>query len=334
MMTSDERIQALEELGYTHREAAFLCLAALHSGFFLRRQYLHFVESDRGRTDDQLITRLCNHGHVRVITGKARILIYHLCSRPFYQAIGEGENRNRRMRPLCAIKTKLMALDYVLAHKEGPFLATQEEKVDYFTHNLGIDLACLPTKIYYAKTKNLETRRYFVDKFPIAMPSENTASPSVVSFCYIDEGEIATPAFETWLCQYSRLFAALKRFRVIFVATSNTRFRQAEQEYLRIFDHPRRLKIDSKHRLLAYFHLEHLFRSRRFEELDTRKLEELRQLRKEFLGDKYERLFELWKARGDRFDEDPAVTSGHPSVDQALFETFKLEWNYDILGAR
>lgn len=32
---------------------------------------------------------------------------------------------------------------------------------------------------------------------------------------YIDEGEIATPAFETWLCQYHRLFAALRRFRVI-----------------------------------------------------------------------------------------------------------------------
>jgi len=334
MMTNDQRIQALEELGYTHREATFLCLAALHSGFFLRRQYLEFVESDRGRADDQLITRLCNHGHVRVITGKARILIYHLCSRPFYVAIGEGENRNRRMRPMCAIKAKLMALDYVLAHPEVSFLATEEEKVDYFSRNLGIDLACLPTKIYYAKSKNPETRRYFVDKFPIALPSENTAFPSVVSFCYIDEGEIATPAFETWLGQHSRLFAALKRFRVIFVATGTGRFRQAEQEYRCLFDHPCRLKIDSKHRLLAYFHLEHLFRSRRFEELDTRKLEELRQLRKEFLGAKYEQLFELWKTRGDRFDEDPAVACGHPSIDQALFETFRLEWNYDILGAR
>jgi hypothetical protein len=130
MMTSNDRIQALQELGYSPREAAFLCLAALHNGFFLRRQYLGFVEADRGRADDQFVTRICNHGHVRIITGKARILVYHLCSRPFYRAIGKGENRHRRMRPMCAIRAKLMALDYVLAHPGVHFLATEEEKVD------------------------------------------------------------------------------------------------------------------------------------------------------------------------------------------------------------
>jgi hypothetical protein len=242
MMTSAERIRALQELGYSPREATFLCLAALHSGFFLRRQYLRFVEAERGRADDQFVARLCNQGHVRIITGKARVLVYHLCSRPFYAAIGESDNRHRRIRPLCAIKAKLMALDSVLAHPGVSFLATEEEKVDYFTRNPGIDAACLPTKIYHAKTNKSATRRYFVDKFPIALPPENAGSPSEVSFCYIDEGEIATPAFETWLCQYHRLFVALRSFRVIFVACGNARFWQAEQEYRRFFDHPRGLK--------------------------------------------------------------------------------------------
>jgi hypothetical protein len=255
MMTNSDRIQALQEFGYSRREAAFLCLAALHSGFFLRRQYRLFAGAHPGRTDDQFITKLYNHGHARVMDGKANVRIYHLSSHPFYRAIGEGDNRHRRMRPLCAIKAKLMALDYVLARPGVSFLATEEEKVDYFTRKLGIDAACLPTRIYYAKTNKPATRRYFVDKFPIALPLEDTVTPAVVAFCYIDEGEIATPAFETWLCQYSRLFAALKRFPVIFVATSDGRFRQAEQEYRRFFDHPRRLKIDSKHRLLAYYHL-------------------------------------------------------------------------------
>ena len=43
MTTGDERIARLEELGYTEREAAFLVLAALHSGYFLRRQYQEFL---------------------------------------------------------------------------------------------------------------------------------------------------------------------------------------------------------------------------------------------------------------------------------------------------
>jgi hypothetical protein len=37
-MTDAERIKALQALGYNKREAAFLCLAAPHSGYFLRRQ--------------------------------------------------------------------------------------------------------------------------------------------------------------------------------------------------------------------------------------------------------------------------------------------------------
>jgi hypothetical protein len=333
-MPSTKRIEALGEFGYSPRDATFLCLAALHSGFFLRRQYRLSAGINPGRADDNFINKLYYHGHVRVLAGKANLRIHHLSCHPFYRTIGEGDNRHRRMRPMCAIKVKLMALDYVLAHPEESFLATEEEKVEYFTRKLGIDAACLPTKIYHAKTEKTSTRRFFVDKFPIALPPEAGVFPAVVSFCYIDGGEIATPAFETWLRQYSRLFAALKRFRVIFVATSSSRFRQAEQEYRRFVDHPHQLKIPSKHRLLAYFHLEHLYRSRRFEELDTRKLEELRQLRKEFRGEKYEQVFEQWKARGDRFAEDLSATGGHLSVDQALFETFRLEWNYDILGTR
>ncbi|MHB8303734.1 MAG: hypothetical protein ACYDC6_12980 [Acidobacteriaceae bacterium] len=35
-------------MGYTEREVAFLYLVALHSGFFLRRQYGRFVRRERG----------------------------------------------------------------------------------------------------------------------------------------------------------------------------------------------------------------------------------------------------------------------------------------------
>ena len=38
-MTRAEQIAALQQFGYTAREASFLTLAALHSGSFLRRQF-------------------------------------------------------------------------------------------------------------------------------------------------------------------------------------------------------------------------------------------------------------------------------------------------------
>ena len=47
-MTNTERIQALMGFGYTEREAAFLCIASLHGGFFLRRQYSQFTGTAPG----------------------------------------------------------------------------------------------------------------------------------------------------------------------------------------------------------------------------------------------------------------------------------------------
>jgi hypothetical protein len=38
--------ELLESVGYTEREAAFLYLVAVHSGYFLRRQYSHFIQRE------------------------------------------------------------------------------------------------------------------------------------------------------------------------------------------------------------------------------------------------------------------------------------------------
>lgn len=41
--TDSERIRSLMSLGYIKREAGFLLLVALHSGYFVRRQYQGFA---------------------------------------------------------------------------------------------------------------------------------------------------------------------------------------------------------------------------------------------------------------------------------------------------
>jgi hypothetical protein len=218
-MTNQERINALKKLHYTEREAAFLTLAALHSGYFVRRQYSQFLGQTPGRPDDVLVGKVLSRRHGRQYPTDRRTLLYHLSSRPFYAAIGQSDNRHRRRRPPFAIKAKLMALDYVLAHPGHRYLATEDEKVGYFNRERGLPIENLPTKIYRSHRTLRLTERYFVDKFPIyASPGQD--SPPVVSFCYIDGGQIATPGFETYLDQYARLFAALGRFRIIYVTTS------------------------------------------------------------------------------------------------------------------
>lgn len=51
-MTTEQRIESVERFGYSTREAGFLVLAALHSGYFLRRQYCAFLGIGFGYPDD------------------------------------------------------------------------------------------------------------------------------------------------------------------------------------------------------------------------------------------------------------------------------------------
>lgn len=165
--SNEDRIHALMNLGYLKREAEFVCLAALHSGFFLRRQYREYRGTKPGYADKHLLARLINLRHCRILTLGPRTQVCHLSSRPLYARIGEPDNRHRRMRSGLSIKVKLMALDYVLAHSEVPYLATEEEKVDFFCGRLGIGKSRLPTKTYRSKTGETTTDRYFVEKFPV-----------------------------------------------------------------------------------------------------------------------------------------------------------------------
>ena len=65
-MTYRERIAAVRAMGYTTREAGFLEFVALHSGYFLRRQYNQFLDRKRGGTAAALIRKLLQKEHVSV----------------------------------------------------------------------------------------------------------------------------------------------------------------------------------------------------------------------------------------------------------------------------
>src|SRR5437879_13833421 len=95
-MSNSERIEALKGLGYTPREAAFLCLAALHGGYFWRRQYCGFIGKEIGGTVAALVEKLQAQQHAVVISALNNTKIYHLSNRPFYALLGETDNRNRR----------------------------------------------------------------------------------------------------------------------------------------------------------------------------------------------------------------------------------------------
>jgi len=72
-----------------------------------------------------------------------RTQTYHVGAKPFFTAIGEEDNRNRRWRQPYPVKIKLMGLDFVFAHRQHHYLATEAEKLDYFAGTLGLNRSYL-----------------------------------------------------------------------------------------------------------------------------------------------------------------------------------------------
>lgn len=200
-MTDSERICSLQRLGYTKREAAFLLLVALHSGYFLRRQYQVFA-GYRGKVEERFLGRAATLSHVRAAVHANRTEVYHVFARAIYRVIGDEDNRNRRPRPVFSIKAKLMSLDFVLAHPAAQFLATEREKIQYFCGQRAVDRALLPGKTYSASPPSEQTRRCFIEKYPIFLDSSDDATPPLASFCYVDEGVLSNSGFTSFLKRY------------------------------------------------------------------------------------------------------------------------------------
>jgi hypothetical protein len=90
---------------------------------------------------------------------------YHVHYKPLYRAIGEENNRHRRPAALPRALERMMLLDAVLAHRDGIWLATEEEKVRHFLLSHRIPREDLPSLTFRAASG--ETARFFPDKLPI-----------------------------------------------------------------------------------------------------------------------------------------------------------------------
>jgi hypothetical protein len=215
-----ERVQAIREFGYTPREAEFIATAALHSGYFLRRQ----VCAVRGKLADCLCRKALALGHATATVYARNTHIFHLHFKPLYTALGQENNRNRRQVEPGRVRGKLIGLDYVLLHRHDRFLPTEEDKIRYFVEQRGLSESVLPTTAYFSKDRSRTTRRHFVDKFPVRISGDGK-----VSFVYVDDGVFTSPGFPLWLSQYGALIRALSDAGVIYCATNPAAFKGCER---------------------------------------------------------------------------------------------------------
>jgi hypothetical protein len=219
-MTIDyDPISSLEAIGYLEREASFLYLVAVHSGYFLRRQYSRFAGRDGGTLIARFLKKADRHRHIKVIECGHGWHIYHLASQSLYAAIERPDSQNRRIKGDAYIKSRLMVLDFVLAHLSANILEDEAGKVDFFTTQCGVRSELLP-RSYAGRLM------YFPDGFPILV--SNTGVPR---FTFFDEGQATATRFERYLKQYQPLFAALGNFELVFVADSESNSARAKAAF-------------------------------------------------------------------------------------------------------
>ena len=330
---NNDAIHRLMLCGYSERESNFLCLAGLQSGFFLRRQYCQFTGIRSGRPDAELVQKLLVNGHATAVAGCHKTVVYHLSARRFYTALCQGDNRNRRMRPADAIRNRLMGLDYVLDHPGPRYLATEQEKIAYFT-SLDIASDALPSKTFRSPSVDSSTTRFFVDKYPIFVLEPGSTLP-LVGFCFIDEGQATCSRFAAYLAQYSDLFSRLPGFDLIYVAASRNLFWQAENVFGAFLrgGTPMNLELGDVERLLSHFQDREDSDNGHWNSFDRTKLIRLRDERGEFSGPTFESLYGLWKTAGAAAVRDLIARRTVPRERLCgKFSSYLLPHNYELFG--
>ncbi len=200
------REAALKPLGWTGRDAAWLALACLHSGVFLRSQYMAYrgcTTKSAHRFVDRLLGAQAGHQHpLAPDQGGASEHLCHVTARPIYRALGIEHVRHRRRGSPGLLFRRLLSLDYVIEHPQLPWLPTEQEKVAHFT-GLGVPLADLPQRTF--KGAVAPTIRYFAVKLPIA------ADDRSATFVYTVASSADINQLDYWGEGHQSLWNALRR---------------------------------------------------------------------------------------------------------------------------
>ena len=191
---------ALAEFGWTGRDAEWLALVCLHSGAFLRRQYLAFVGAPQRWRAGRLVER-CGKAAVEEPWNGSELRLCRIAARPFYRALGAEDVRHRRAASPAVVLRRLLSLDYVLDHLDAPWLPTEPEKVAALTA-AGVPEQMLPRRVYRGAVGS--QRRYFAHKLPLALDAKRA------TFVFVQAEDVTASAVRTWGEEHAALWAALR----------------------------------------------------------------------------------------------------------------------------
>ncbi len=283
------QLEGLHLLGYTRRESEFLFLVATHSGYFTNRQFKSFAQTESGSVSHAFVRKLLERKHATYHAYRSGGRVYHLFARKVYQAIERENLRTRKKHELEYVKTRLVALDFVLAHPQHSYLETEAEKVGFFEKQYNVGREVLPVKLYRARKSAEVTPRYFVDRFPIFL--NRGSAPPVLTFTYVDAGAVTLDGFGTHLRAYFGLFQAVQGFEFLYIAPTTRLFRGAESEFYHVLYGQR--KQSKTVNLLEYFRLRKAWDAK--ERVASADVVLLKEAQGRYAGRNFEELYGRWR---------------------------------------
>ena len=294
-MTFNARVEAVEAMGFTTRQAAFLVHVALHSGYCLRRQYAAFAglaygKNVRGFLDALVTKRLAGRFRIRADRGH----LYHLHARTLYRVLGHEDCRNRREGSAALIARRLMILDYVLAHRDVEWLATEEDKVEVFTKRFNLSRADLPQRVSGIPTEGrLLAARYFPHHLPLAVTGAMVQFVSLVT-------DTTGRGLEQFLQDHAALLRHLAGWSVIAIGPAPTlRLANCDGAFARFLRSPIVELSAHGDDLRWYLHTRRAVDGGQLSSLSMGDIERFRQLHGLFQGARVDALYRSWTLRGD-----------------------------------
>jgi hypothetical protein len=329
MNIAPEYLAAIQGYGYNRTEAEFLYLVATFSGYFTQQQFLRFARVEKGGAARRFTEKLLRSQHGRTTRYGYQTLVYNLYSRLIYGMINKDDLRNRRRLSNDLIRTRLLILDFVLAHLEHQYLETQADKVDYFHRTIRVPLPALPGRIYKGIQSNGNAKRHFVDRFPIFLPSgpDSLLLPLAPTFVYCDSAKPGLLRYIHHLRTYEELLNQLSSFNFVYAAPNDAKFQRARRLFGRFFASE---EYSSPNRLIRYFQIRQLWEDHKTGALTRPDREVLRDGDKRFHSQVFEDAYRQWTAAKLSPTDLHDVVRKANAQEHKLFLTCVLSEAYDI----
>src|SRR5437899_969577 len=320
MNIAEDQLAKLRNFGYTEVEARFLYLVATHSGYFTVRQFLDFARAKSGKRNASLVEKLFGLGHASAQQYTRRSRVYHLRSRQLYSAIGKDYLRNRREHELAHIKTRLLALDFILAHPKENYFETAEAKRRYFIERFKV------SESLFSRSEEHATGISFADRFPLCIAYPSPDYMPVVTFTYVDPEHRHLDAYIAHLRTYRPLFRQLPGFQFLYISAPAGLQREAAELFSLLVEG--RGLSDLNH----YFDLETKWEREQYRLVTEQDAIFLSQARKRYTGESIGTLYYLWRRNQLPKDFQAEAAPAPLSMQKILFRAITVPGHEAIFG--